>query len=330
MSDHDSGSEESAESDNETNSNNLNSNSYYLGKNKTSRWMKKPYSHNKRANEVHVAKVNKRAEKCKTPMDCWELFFDKKMIEDIVHFTNIKLLSEQSKFQRDRDCALTDVIEIRALIGLLYLAGSLKMSRVNLRDIWATDGTSPDYFRCVMSYTRFSLLLRAIRFDDINTRKDRASSDKFAPIREIWEKINVVCQECYSPGQVLTIDEMMSAFRGRCSFKQYMPKKPDKYGLKTFALVDSQSFYVLKMEMYLGKKKNKIDNKPAIFVICVRGVKIENLKPSVQNVLKQFAENTQRKFVPNVMMLMMGFRRSSGLKQYFLNYKFAICINDIF
>ncbi|XP_008553659.1 uncharacterized protein LOC103575593 [Microplitis demolitor] len=225
--------------------------------------MKKPFSKLKATNPNHISKVKKPAEKCNLPIKCWELFFDKQMIKDIVNFTNIKLLSQQPKFQRARDCATTDVTEIRALFGLLYLAGALKMSRVNLKDIWATDGTSPDYFRCTMSFNRFNLLLRALRFDDVNTRKQRASLDKFAPIREVWKKFNTSCQDNYTPGQVLTVNDMMSAFRSRCSFKQYMPKKPDKYGLKTWALVDSESFYVTKMEMYLEKQQNKTNNKPA-------------------------------------------------------------------
>ncbi|XP_030754381.1 piggyBac transposable element-derived protein 4-like [Sitophilus oryzae] len=47
---------------------------------------------------------------------------------------------------------------------------------------------------------------------------------------------------------------MLPAFRGRYPFRQYMPNKPSKYGLKIFAMADSKTFYVSNMEVYLGKQ----------------------------------------------------------------------------
>lgn len=45
----------------------------------------------------------------------------------------------------------------------------------------------------------------------------------------------------------------MIPFRGRHKALQYMPDKPCKRGLKLFALCDSQSGYLHKMEIYQGK-----------------------------------------------------------------------------
>lgn len=52
----------------------------------------------------------------------------------------------------------------------------------------------------------------------------------------------------------MTIDEMLIPYRGRCSFIQYLPNKPAKYGLKVFALCDSKTFYVSNLELYCGKQ----------------------------------------------------------------------------
>lgn len=71
------------------------------------------------------------------------------------------------------------------------------------------------------------------------------------------------------PSEYLTIDEMMSGFKGRCSFKQYLPAKPDEYGLKSFALTDARTFYTLQLEMYIGKQPDgpfEVDNKAASVV----------------------------------------------------------------
>ncbi|GBP22160.1 hypothetical protein EVAR_10670_1 [Eumeta japonica] len=42
----------------------------------------------------------------------------------------------------------------------------------------------------------------------------------------------------------LAIDEKLEEFRGRCSFRQYIPSKPNKYGIKIYALTDAKMFYM--------------------------------------------------------------------------------------
>jgi len=62
------------------------------------------------------------------------------------------------------------------------------------------------------------------------------------------------CQQCYNTSEFTTIDEMLHPFRGRCSFIQYMPNKPAKYGVKIFALCDAKTFYCSNLEIYCGKQ----------------------------------------------------------------------------
>jgi hypothetical protein len=47
----------------------------------------------------------------------------------------------------------------------------------------------------------------------------------------------------------VVLDEL--AVRGRCGFKQYIPSKPAKYGIKMFALVDAKT-YKFNLETYVG------------------------------------------------------------------------------
>ena len=57
----------------------------------------------------------------------------------------------------------------------------------------------------------------------------------------------------YTPGVGCTVDESLLGFQGRCSFKQYIPNKPSKYGIKMYVLVDSKSFYSVCSEIHTGK-----------------------------------------------------------------------------
>lgn len=48
-------------------------------------------------------------------------------------------------------------------------------------------------------------------------------------------------------GPNVTVDERLVAFRARCPFRQYMPTKPAKYGIKIWAACDANTSYALNM-----------------------------------------------------------------------------------
>ena len=50
------------------------------------------------------------------------------------------------------------------------------------------------------------------------------------------------------------MDEAMIKFQGRSSFKQYMPAKPIKRGIKVWVLGDSSNGYFSKFDVYTGRK----------------------------------------------------------------------------
>ena len=62
-----------------------------------------------------------------------------------------------------------------------------------------------------------------------------------------------ILPKCFAPNQDVTVDEQLVSFRGRCPFRQYMPMKPAKYGIKFFLLVDPTANYVSNISVYLGK-----------------------------------------------------------------------------
>lgn len=187
-----------------------------------------------------------------TPIDAIKLFLTDDLVNNIVEFTNIWIEKNRSSYTRDRDCKPTDAPELRAVLGLLYLSGVLKSSHTNLTDLWATDGLGVEYFKATMSLNRFRFLLRAIRFDDITTRRQRRAQDKLAPMREVFEDFVSRCKRYYVLSEFVTIDEMLEAFRGRCPFRQYIPNKPARYGIKLFALCDSRTYYTANLEVYTG------------------------------------------------------------------------------
>ncbi|GBM15821.1 hypothetical protein AVEN_262968-1 [Araneus ventricosus] len=105
-----------------------------------------------------------------------------------------------------------------------------------------------------MSLEQFCTISRLIRFDNKSTRQERRRTDKLAPLREIWEKWLEVLPKLYYAFETVTADKQLVAFRGRCPFKQYMPSKPSKYGIKIWNLCDNETSFNLKAHIYTGKE----------------------------------------------------------------------------
>lgn len=231
---------------------------YFTGKDNITKWNKNCPPKNVRTAHKNIVLqlpgVKTYAKSKKLPMDIWLCLFDEEMLNIIVDCTNIKIESVSQNFTRERDARPTTFSEIKALIGLLYLAGVRKANHMNLADLWRTDGNGVEAFHLGMNRNRFQFLMRCVRFDDIHTRQDRIQIDKLAPIRILFEKFNCNQKKCYSHSAYVTVDEKLEAFRGRCSFRQYIPSKPNKYGIKIFALSDSKLFYTSHMEVYVGKQ----------------------------------------------------------------------------
>nr|CAI5867610.1 unnamed protein product [Callosobruchus analis] len=140
-----------------------------------------------------------------------------------------------------------------AFIGILFLIGTLRSSRKNLHKIWDNSkGSGVEACYLAMSENRFRFLLRCLRFDDVKTRDERKEIDKLASIRELFEVFMVNFQSHFIVSEFLTVDEQLLAFRGRCGFKQFIPSKPAKYGIKMFALVDAKTAYTINLETYVG------------------------------------------------------------------------------
>ncbi|XP_071563491.1 piggyBac transposable element-derived protein 4-like [Temnothorax nylanderi] len=196
------------------------------------------------------------ARRASTPLQMWSLLFPDSLIEKIVRHTNEEIRRYRDSLEidddRDRTYSEVGIVEIKAYIGLLYFSGLQKTSHTNLEDLW-----NPEYgsimYRSTMSRNRFSVISRNLRFDDKTTRAERRETDKFAPIRELWEQFISNCTKYYNPASYCTIDEQLISFRGRCPFKVYNGAKPDKYDIKIVMLNDSRTLYMFSAEPYVGR-----------------------------------------------------------------------------
>lgn len=145
-----------------------------------------------------------------------------------------------------------DQVDLLAYIGLLILAGVYRSNNEATQSLWDAESGRP-IFRSTMSLQQFHVLSRIIRFDNRDTRPVRWRNDKLAAIRNVWDRWVERLPLMYNPGPEVTVDERLVPFRGRCPFKQYIPSKPGKYGIKIWAACDAKSSYAWNMQVYTGK-----------------------------------------------------------------------------
>ncbi|XP_054737776.1 piggyBac transposable element-derived protein 4-like [Anastrepha obliqua] len=229
------------------------------GKNKHKWSTKKGKSYRYGLNVVHKARGPTRH--CKNitgPLQCFQMFITPEIVEEIVQWTNIEIANRQSILLVTTDEAqrkATTSNEMSALIGLLVLTAVKKDQHLSADELFDRSYGGTTYIS-IMTKARFKFLMSCLRFDDKSARL-QIVEDNFAPIRKIWEMFIQKCRENYTPGEYLTIDEQLLAFRGKCSFRMYIPNKPAKYGLKMVMICDSGTNYMVDAMPYLGKGSNK-------------------------------------------------------------------------
>ena len=73
----------------------------------------------------------------------------------------------------------------------------------------------------------------------------------------------------FKPGQEMSVDEGMIAFKGRLSFRQYIPSKPIRYGIKFYAACDSVTGFCLRVVVYSGREVRFVSGEGFTFnVVC--------------------------------------------------------------
>ncbi|XP_067142487.1 LOW QUALITY PROTEIN: piggyBac transposable element-derived protein 4-like [Centruroides vittatus] len=227
---------------------------FLYGKNKH-KWLSTPRSVSTRTmrwNIVHFIPGPKGGTRdLHEPIDLFSLFLTDDKLNQVVTFTNAEIIIQKNNFKHDSHTVLlTNLLEVKALLGLLYNSAALKSNHLPTCLLFNTQ-RSGTIFKACMSTERFNFLIKCLRFDDKQTRDVRKLVDKFTPIHELWQKMIEHFQKWYTLGAYITVDnEQLTGFHGRCPFRMY---KPNKYGIKLVMAADVNSKYVINDIPYLGK-----------------------------------------------------------------------------
>jgi hypothetical protein len=153
---------------------------------------------------------------------------------------------------------LLTVLGLKALIAISIYMGMKKQP--NLKTYWQKPSS---IFHCPIiskSFTRerFMAIRKCLHITNpstyANVDRGEAGFDKIQQVRWLVDAIRDACKAVWSLGKYLAIDEMMIRYKGSYSpIRQYMPNKPQKWGLKVWCLADAVSKYVYNFAIYCGK-----------------------------------------------------------------------------
>ncbi|KAI2661017.1 PiggyBac transposable element-derived protein 4 [Labeo rohita] len=101
----------------------------------------------------------------------------------------------------------------------------------------------------LFSLDRFQVLLRALHFANNATANLR---DPLNKIRNVFTSLMAAFGQMFVPYRVLCIDESLLLWKGRLRFRQYIPSKRKRFGIKLFMLGDGLTGYVLNVIVYTG------------------------------------------------------------------------------
>ncbi|XP_067023688.1 piggyBac transposable element-derived protein 4-like [Acropora muricata] len=100
------------------------------------------------------------------------------------------------------------------------------------------------------------VLAHSCTFSSVMSEQVRRGEDGYNPLFEIQRLLDIVnptYEWWYQPECDLSLDESMVKFKGRLTFRQYLPAKPTRWGIKQFVLTEAKIGYCLKSVAYSGK-----------------------------------------------------------------------------
>lgn len=186
-------------------------------------------------------------------LECFEILFSEEIITAIVNQSN--LFYDQRENATPAHKKKWSRIEVNEMY--LFISLSLHMAQVKklkIMDYWTTDKLlATPFFGQVMSRDRYMSILSVLHFCD-NNNIDR--NDKLFKIRMLLNHVRKAYSDTFYPFQNLCIDESLMLFKGRLSFKQYIPSKRHRFGIKFFVLCDCETGYILDFIIYCGKESD--------------------------------------------------------------------------
>lgn len=150
---------------------------------------------------------------------------------------------------------VTNPNEIRTFLGLTILQGICMKPSFEMY-FTRRESIETPFFNKIMREFRFRLIHKFLHFADNNFIDDDPQIRKLFKIKAIIDYLQVKFMNVYVPGKNISVDESLMGWKGRLSWKQYIPSKRKRFGIKFFILCESSTGYVYNFLIYTGTDTN--------------------------------------------------------------------------
>ncbi|XP_066585875.1 piggyBac transposable element-derived protein 4-like [Prorops nasuta] len=182
------------------------------------------------------------------PLDCFGYFFDSSIFQLIIDETNCyagQHNETESSHMKSWSPVTKEDLEI--FFGLSILMGNIRNG--NLKDYWSTDPLlHTPIFSQMMPRDRYMQILRFLHFHNNLEIVDHP----LIKIKPVIDDLQRKFATALIPGKTLCIDESLLLWKGKLRFKQYIPLKRNRFGIKIFELVDCETGFILGFVVYTG------------------------------------------------------------------------------
>ena len=181
-------------------------------------------------------------------IDIFLKLFPESLLMQIAHYTNERMkLFLQNKTAKFHP---TNKHEIMKLFGSFFVMSYMRLPSIN--HYWSTHPSMGNQLlKTAFSRDRFKLLMSKLY---INYHDKPKEADKLYYVEDLINCLKLTFQKYRQDSPYQSIDESMTKFKGKCSFKQYLLMKPVKRGIKVWMRCDSQTGYTYNMNVYAGKE----------------------------------------------------------------------------
>ena len=197
-----------------------------------------------------------------TPIDYFGLVFRPDMMAQFARNTNnYARWKMETSGENDPRWSETDVYEIRAYIGMNILMGINPLPEADM--YWSRDTFLGNIgIQETMTSNRYNKLTQYFHVSDRATepRRGEEGYDRLYKVRPVLDHVLETFPAVYNLSQNVSVDEAMIRYTGRLAFRQYMPAKPIKRGMKLWMLCDATTAYLSKFEVYMGRQNNTTEN----------------------------------------------------------------------
>ena len=192
--------------------------------------------------EITLSKCIKNKIRASSHVDLFELFLSKELKTYIIEATK----------ENGLDISHDD---LDIFVGILLL--STYNIRGDQQEYWSKEpDLKCEFVSSAMSRSRFLEIKSKIKFSKITDQNDSDRAWRIRKILDIFRK-NIQQFGFFSTG--LSVDEMMARYFGRTSLKQFLPSKPDRFGLKFWGLCNTFG-YLFNLDIYCGKNASSDDD----------------------------------------------------------------------